>query len=361
METIGILQALSAASNVQNLSDEQYQAVLSELEGFECWDPWFAAVRLHARAHPDAFIDDYRRLARAYLTYFDDVKGAAECCRAIVESSGMAFTRFRADVLSRILDQDDFAAEGEILQAVWERFSAVDDRIAALERMCFIYEKKHHIESLLNEFYQKLLKISPDNGKALRYFRALNVQIQDWPAVVAILNRLYASAKHPQEGFRYAQELAAIHLYQLDDPNTAIKVIEERCSNSTLDTSTIHYEAYYRLGKFDGCLRVLRSCLANVDNDETKAVIHYRIASLYEQQGQYQLAIENFERTLQLQGRFLEAMEGLVSTSLKLKDWTKVKEWLAVLSSGVSSRALADQLRAGLVRLEEGMKGAVVS
>ncbi|MCX6117409.1 MAG: hypothetical protein NT027_07705 [Proteobacteria bacterium] len=176
-----------------------------------------------------------------------------------------------------------------------------------------------------------------------------------------MLSKLYNSAKHPQEGFRYAQEMAAVYLYQLEDAAEAVSIIENKCKNSTLDTSTIHYEAYYKLGDINGCLKVLRACLLNVDDDSTRSVVHYRIASLYEQQNNLQLAFENFEKSYKLNPSLLESIEGMISTGLKLKNWTNVKDWLGVLASKVNSNLLANQLRTGLSRLEEGLKDVNVS
>ncbi|MCX6126803.1 MAG: tetratricopeptide repeat protein, partial [Proteobacteria bacterium] len=278
--------------------------------------------------------------------YFEDMISAGDCCRQIVESSGVHFDDFRLKVLSKILDADDFASEGAILQKVWERFSTLDDRVAALERMCFIYEKKVHNDKLLSLFYERLIKTYPQNQKALRYFRTINTQMQDWPAVVDVLKRLLRYARHPQEGFRHAQELAAVYLYQLDDPITSVQIIEEHCSNSTLDTSTIHYEAYFRMGKHEGCLRVLRSCLASIEEPLTRAIVHYRMGSLLEKIGELNFAVENYERAIQLDENFLEAIEGLISASLKMRRWSSVKDWLSVLASRVTSSSLASQVRA---------------
>lgn len=354
-------QVLKLVTSKQSVPPESYEDALEQLEAYECWDYWFELVKGHAKATPASFVDDHCRLARVQIRYFEDVDAASNSCKAIVESSGMNFAEFRTSVLDRVVEIEDFAAEGVILRSAWERFSAIEDRVAALERICFIYEKKNHNEHLLNQFYERLLKIHPENAKALRYFRTLHTQLQEWPSVIDILKKLFNSAKHPQERFRYAQEMAAVYLYQLDDAAEAVRVIEEDCKNSTLDTSTIHYEAYLRLGKHDGCLKVLRACLLNMDDDLVRSVIHYRIASLYEQQENYPLAFENYEKALGLNDKFIEAIEGLISSCLKMRNWTAVKEWLAVLATRVGSASLGSQVRAGLARLEEGLKNAVLS
>lgn len=359
---IEITQLLAELKKLPDqIAEERYEMGLDQLEAYECWEYWFRLVKSHAAKYPDSFVEDQCKIARVQIRYFDDVKAAADCCKAVVESSGMSFSQFRAKVLDRVLELEDFGAEGVILQTIWERFSTLEDRVEALERICFIYEKKVHNDKLLNQYHERLLKSHPQNAKALRYFRNLNTQMQDWPAVVEILRKLMTSAKHPQEGFRYAQELAAVYLYQLDDPQSAVGIIEGYCSNSTLDTSTIHYEAYYRMSNYEGCLRVLRGCLATVEDQATKAIIHYRIGSLYEKLTNLQLAFENYERTVRFDENFLEAIEGLISTGLKLKQWNTVKDWLSVLASRVSSQTLASQVRTGLSRLEEGLQVAAVS
>ncbi len=356
-----IESVISHIKTRHSVGEDVYEAYLNQLESYECWDYWFDLVKTHAGSSPSGFADDHCRLARVNIRYFEDVTAAAESCKAIVESSGMAYSQFRTGVLDRIIDHEEFATEGVLLRTVWERFSAIEDRVEALERICFIYEKKTHNEQLLNQFYERLLKVMPDNSKALRYFRTLYTQQQEWESVVDVLQKLFSAAKHPQEGFRYAQEMAAVYLYQLENAKEAVKIIEQKCKNSTLDTSTIHYEAYFRLGNINGCLNVLRGCLLSIDDDVTRSVIHYRIASLFEQQDNYSNAYQNFEKSYQLNSGLVEAVEGMISTSIKMKDWTKVKEWLAVLSSKVSSPVLANQVRSGLSRLEEGLKDVVLS
>ncbi len=356
-----IEQVLSEVTRGSPGDSKQYERHLEILEAYECWDHWFRLVDQHAKSHPDLYVDDQIRLARVYIRYFDDIDSAARCCVSMVESSGMPFGRFREEVLAKAIEQDDFATEGFLLQKVIDKFHTIDDRVSAAERLCYIYEKKIHNEHLLNSLYEKLLAMQPSNVKALRYFRTLNTQLQDWPAVIDTLKQLLAGARHPQEGFRYAQEMAAVQLFQLDNPEAAIAIIEEHCANSTLDTSTIHYEAYYRLGRYEGCLRVLRACLLNVEEDHTRAVVHFRIASLYEQLGNLEMAIENYKKSTQIYPQFIEAFEGLVMSGIKQKKWSLVRESLRELMGCVKSDNLAAQIGAGIQRLDEGLASNGIS
>jgi tetratricopeptide (TPR) repeat protein len=356
--TLSVQQALSLVAQGRFDSDAHYNDVLGVLESHECWTAWFEAVKSKNKSAALQALDDYVRMIRVNIFYLEDVDSASQISRQLVHKNKMSYADFRKFVLDKILESEAYKTEGALLTGVWEVFANREDQIAAIERLCFIFEKKSHNEGLLQHFYERLRRMHPENAKALRYFRNLYSQAQDWVAVVEVLQKLLSSAKRKQEVFRYAQELAAVYLYQMGDCREAIRYIEEYCSGSTLDTSTIHFEAYYRLGNLEGCLRVLRSALLVVEDVETRAIIHYRVASIYDQLGQSQLAYDNFQKTLELHDDFFEAIEGLIRSAIKLKNWVAVKDWLNVLAGKTRSPNLIGQLKAGIQRLDEGIAHA---
>ena len=360
-EELSISAALDAASSSQFFQDPRSQKTLDVLESHECWTAWFAAIRARIKSGGPQAVDDYVQMIRVNIAYLDDVETAAAICKELVVSQAMSYDGFRSAVLNKILDSEQYKVESALLTGMFEAFPKREDKIASIERLCFIFEKKSHNEKLLHQFYERLRKMHPENPKALRYFRNLYSQLQDWPAVIEVLKKLLASAKHKQESFRHAQELAAVYLYQLGECQQAIHYIEEYCLGSPLDTSTIHYEAYYRLGNLEGCLRVLRAALLVVEDQETKAIVYYRIASIYEQLGQFQMAYEQFLKALELNDDFMEAIEGLISNGIKLKNWQVVRDWLNVLAGRTRSINLVSQLRAGIQRLEEGLAHAATN
>lgn len=358
---ISIQVALAKAGEPNAALAPDVSETLGLLEAHECWTTWFELVKARVKAGGQNKIEDYVQMIRVNISYLEDVESAAALCKELILSEKMAYANFRAEVLDKILESEQYKTESILLGGVYESFSQREDKISAIERLCFIFEKKAHNEKSLHQFYERLRKMHPENQKALRYFRSLYSQMQDWPAVIDVLKKLLSSSKHKQESFRHAQELAAVYLYQLGECQEAIHYIEEYCSGSPLDTSTIHYEAYYRLGNLDGCLRVLRAALLVVDDQATKAVVHYRIASIHEQQGQFQLAYEQFQKALEFNDDFMEAIEGLISSSIKLKNWQVVRDWLNVLAGRIRSHNLIGQLRAGIQRLEEGLANAAAN
>jgi tetratricopeptide (TPR) repeat protein len=334
-----------------------YHQLTQTLELHECWSLWFAAVKSHTKLNR-LNLDDYVKMIRVNIIYLEDIDAASILSRDLLQIFRLGYLDFRNQVLDQVLEFEDFRNESVILTGVWEYFSLREDQISAIERVCFIFEKKAHNESLLHQYYEKLRKIHPENPKALRYFRNLYSQSQEWALVIEVLSKLLTTAKHKQEVFRYAQEAAAVYLYQLGNYEESIRYIEEYCAGSTLDTSTIHYEAYFRLGNLDGCLRVLRSALNAADDQLTKSIIHYRIAVIYEQLNQYEQSYENFKKTLELNDNFFEAIEGLICSAIKLKKWVAVLDWLNVLAGRTQFPHLAVQIKTGIERLKEGLSNA---
>jgi len=164
--------------------------------------------------------------------------------------------------------------------------------------------------------------------------------------------------KHPQELFRVAQELATILLYQLDQADDAIKIINRYCADSPLDTSTILFDAYHRMADWEGCLKVLRECLLNVEDDTARSVLHFKIAGLHEHLGQDKDALENYSRAVDLWPMFLDAVEGAIGISIANKDWDAVEAWLKKLGETVVDERLKGQLGQALGRLSDGRSSA---
>ena len=339
-------------------SPEARAQLLETLEQYECWGPYFRVMKRLLADPATRQPRDYVRLARVQNVYLEDVFAAAETCVALVDATGVSYQRFSEEVLPQIVEFEDFAAEATILSAVSGRFAAKADHVASLERLCMLYEKKTHNETQLGRVYEKLLEVDPQNVKALRYFKLLYSQSNEWEEVVGILKTLLGCVGHRQELYRTAQELAAIYLYQLDMAEEAINVLETSCADSPLDTSTIQYDAYQRLADWQGCLRVLRQSLLTVDDDLARAVLHFKIGGLHEQLGDLDAALDDFQKAVKLYPQFLDAVEGIINVGVLRQDWRLIQQWLGVLEGKVTDDKLKAQLRQAQARLADGLSHA---
>lgn len=338
------------------LTAERRNEILDTFEQCECWSPYFRLIKRTLKDQGARQLADYVRLARVQNLYLEDVFSAAETCTAMVDTLKLSYKQFTEEVLPKVVEFEDFAAEATILSAVSDRFPSPSDHVACLERLCMLYEKKTHNEALLGRSYEKLLSIEPRNVKALRYFKLVHTQNNDWDEVVGVLKTLLGCVTHPQELFRVAQELAAVFLYQLDMAEEAINVLETYCAESPLDTSTILYDAYQRLNDWPGCLKVLRQCLLNVDDDMGRAILHYKIGGLHEQLGDLDQAQENFTKAAKLWPQFLDAIEGVIAVAIAKQDWPTIETWLKTITERVTDERLKSQLKQAQRRLQDGIQ-----
>lgn len=331
---------------------------LDLFERYECWAPYFRLIKRAIDDKSTRQLADYLRLARVQSLYLEDVFAAAETCAQMVQQLKVSYATVAADVLPRIIEPEDFTAEATILGAVCDRLSSKDDLIACLERLAMLFEKKTHNDGQLGKTYERLLQVDPHDVKALRYFKLIYTQNNEWDEVVSILKTMLKAVHRPQEIYRVAQELATIHLYQQDRAEDAIKVLSTYCTESPLDTSTILFDAYQRLANWNGCLKVLRQCLLSVDDDYGRAVLHLKIASLHEQLGELDQALDNFAQSSELWPNLLDAIEGVINVALLKKDWPTIQKWLGTLTGKVQDERLNVQLKQAAKRLQDGLDHA---
>lgn len=336
----------------QTLAGAEYTKFLDACEAYECWDPLFKVLEGRI-SNKSAELTDYVRLARIQNLYLDDPVLAAETCAKALTTIGFDFTEFREGVLARVVEAEDWKTEAIILQSCLQQFKKKEDQIECLERLCLIHEKKIHNDQNLDQYYSKLLNLDSKNVKALRYFKLVFTQNEQWEEVSHVLIALVDAASHPQDKFRSAQELAAVYLYQLDKPEEALKTIERYCAESPLDTSTIQYDSYLRLGDVGGCLTVLHNYLNNVNDDSAKAILLYKIASHEHQGRDFKSAREHSLLAKDLRKHFYEPFEQLIDIDVQTKNWGQLQSDLEMLTKHVASSELRDRITEAQKRLQD--------
>ncbi len=339
------------------ISDSNLEPVLDRLQSYECWSHYFRLLEAQIDNPKKRQLVYYVRTAQAYAVHLEDIQKAAKICGKLLKDLKLSYWQFRESALHSIIGEHDHEQEAVILQAALPRFRTKQDSVACLERLCLIYEKKKFDETMLNRSYEKLIELDPNNLKALRYFKVVYTQNNQWERVVQVLQSLFQNAKHINDRFRSAQELAAVYLYQLDQAQNAVEVLEQYCVDSPLNTFTIHYEAYYRLLNWEGCLRVLRSHLKKIDGPLNRAVIHLKIGELEEQLDRHQEAESNFLQSLELAPRMLEALENIIEIHLEARRWDKVIHYMNKLFESCDDPHLKEKVREGRARLLEALEG----
>jgi hypothetical protein len=346
-----IKQALLSAAKPAQLPKDLYQPTLDVLEAYECWVPALSFLNEWSR---DTGLKTTAKARTArILLYFQGRKNeAAKAVAEIAASENLSFEQIEKLILTSIVDADDFQSVVFLLENCWQSLKELRDRVKCVERICLLYEKKVHDEDRLYEFNSKLIKIDPNNHKALRYFKMISAQAGDWGSVENYLARLVSAASHPKDVYRLAQELAAVQLYQLDKASESLATVRRFCSESHLDTSMIEYDAYHRLADWRGCSSVLRKLLVQAGSNKEKSVLSLKIAIIEETSSNFGEALQRYEDAFEFDSNNAEALERLIQLLIKKRDWKATAARIKQMMEIVEGSELRKRLRDAVERIE---------
>ena len=355
-ETEELTRILLDIKSEKLLSNELQIEYLDQLEAFECWEPYLRLINRKLDDANSRSVKDFARLARVQIYFLENLPGGAQTCVDAIEKLKLSYAAFRDKVLGNLLETEDYEVESHILRTVCPVLASEPDRIQCLERLCLIFEKKKYDETLLSQYYDQLYRVDANNQKALRYFKMVHTQNGQWHEVVEILEKLYQSASHKNDQFRIAQEQATVYLYQLDEPERAITILESRCQGSPLETSTIWYEACYQIQDWKGCLAVLKSHSENVEERDGRAILYYKMAQLELKLDHTENAEKYLTESSNLYPHFLEAHESLIELNISEKEWYKAMDNLEALRKVVNDTELSDRISEAISRLAHGLR-----
>jgi len=351
-----IKKLVAQASEDRPQTDEERSNFLHSFETYECWAPYVRLLKKSIASKEGASFSDFIRLARVQNRFLEEINDSAATCAQAVKTLSVTYRTFTEEALPVIVEPGNWTAEAIILEAIYQSFTKNSDSIPCLERLSLLYEKRTHDDPRLESTYQRLLALDPKNLKALRFFKVAMMQNNAWDEVVKILKTLMSRDDHPRSLFREAQELAGIYLYQLDQPQKAVEVLEEHCVDSPLDTSNILYDAYHRIGNWEGCLRVLRECILGASSDATRSILLFKVGQLEEQLGNKSAAADSFQKAAKLGTDFLEPLEHLVNLAVETEDWNSLAAHLLQLRERVKDESLKEKLTDAHRRLTDGVQ-----
>ena len=338
-------------------SDDNIKTSMQWLESYECWEYLLRVLDQRIQNEKIRSESDYLWMAKVFWHYLDDRDKGVNVLRRMVEDLSPDFFQFHKLVSSQLLLSNDFTDEIICLEQCEPAFKEKVDHIRCLERMCLLYEKKSYDEGKLDATFKKILSQDPANLKALRYFKSVYSQMQEWPQVVNILMQLFDSSPIVNDKFRIAQEMATVYLYHLDDAKSAIETLDKLCIGSPLDTTTIRYQANYRLKNWKGCLDILNKYLSSSVSKEKKPVISFKIGELKERMELVDEAIASYLQCLVFDPGFIDATENLIEIYIEKKDWDGIEHTLDRLSNCLADPSEQQRVNEALHRVKSARRG----
>lgn len=344
------------------LSFQEQLQMLDLLEMYECWEVFLELISkiIAVNVSDIKYLEFYVRLAKVQSLYLDDIFSATETCIKAIEKFNLNYSDYRSLMLLKIIDKDDYTKEVSLLRAIENVFKNIHDKISVLERICFIFEKKLYDEEDLQHYYEKLISVDPYNKRALRYFKLIYINNNDWHAVANILTRMLQFEKNMNFVFTIAQELAYVYLYELDQPRECIKILDTYCEDSPLDIITLYYDAYYKLSDWEGCLSILRKALIKFDCNATmRAKIHFKMGEIKALQQNYEEALAEYKKVLSLDSNIFNVYENIINIYVYLKKWDDIISMLDEIKFKVDSVNLKAEIEHLKVRLLSGINNNV--
>ena len=327
---------------------KEFNSKISVLSNFECWHhtnqifPYLIFESSLSEA-------EKQRLALDFLICLnikqENSDLALKWLLKVLQEFQLSFATFHYGYLSKIIEEGDPHAEAFFLDHCVEFFESPQDTEACLERLSMLFEKKLHKSNLLEDVYQRILEVNPNNLKALKFFKLALLQAGDWEEGANFLRRILANARNAEEMDRTAQELASILLYQLDRPEEAIEVLSGQSQESKMDNTSILFEAYRRLGSHQEAIALLEKLLNAKDRTPTeKSTLLFKKGEILSEAGNEAEAARNFNLAIEHDSNFLEAYEKIISINLSSQNWEGVLNWLKEMRKKVSESELQSEI-----------------
>lgn len=343
----------------QLIADAQLKQTLEKMQSYECWGAVDAIVEAAAQRISDAtqrselFYDS----ANAWGVKARDTENCAKYLIKLAEEEKPTFSKFYLTYILPCLVEDDFKAEVDVLERLSSHFydkALNGDRFelgfveACLERLSMLYDKKLHLDEKHLETQEALIKVSPENRKALKFFKIRNQQLFEWREVISITDLQLKHVKHEGESNRLNLEKAMIYLFYLDEPQKSLDVLDANPTES-LDSNKIRLAVYRKLRKYDSASELLSAMLKKAHSDQELALVHYNMGQVKKLAGESENALEHFKLSSKLWPHPYTLLER-TKLAVELKNFDEMRLVLEEISDSDHTRQV-DKAKSLLERM----------
>ncbi len=339
---------IGVGRNIQyfhNMGPSEQDELLRILEAYECLGQVIKLLdwRLQQKKSTDpSLLADFLWLMRIYYLGLENFEKFAITAAKCTKAMNLPFAIIRIHIAERILGEENFREHVLLYSHLLGTSLTKTQQIPMLERLALLYEKKLFQEEKVNFIYHKLLETDANNIKALRFYKVLYMQTNQFQEAAEQLDRLTQVLSNPFEKQRAAHELAQIYLYNLNNAAKAREILETQCTGSQLDTHLTLIEALERLEAYDDLVSLLRQVTRETENPAEKASLEIRVSLTLLKAGKVQAAVEAARKAVDLAPKSFLAHEALLSVYSEYGDTLgivntlqKIRE-ISVLSSSKS-------------------------
>lgn len=298
--------------------------------------------------------DDYMRhlamLQQAMRAAGNDLEKNIELAQRISEISMDKSPDKAIDVWKRILKMDklnataiaalkDLYARTEKWNALIELYKDIehalpaDDvrgRIAVLLDMARLIEEKMHVDAMVVNVYNAILKLDPEHGEVLDALAAKYEAMGRWRDVIVIYEGKAARETHPEKKKHYLRQVASLWGNKLSNPNKAAEPLEQILELDPADRETIAQlrDIYEKRRNWKGIFDLRLKEIELLPHAERRE--HYVELAKFAQQPMASpvMAIEMWNHVLEYDPHDIDAMENLIQLYEREKRYPALVEML---------------------------------
>lgn len=340
------------ATNTVNA--ENYDIIAQTLYNNECWQPLLNLLKSEENKNNSQI--NIVESSKILFYRLSDKHKAVEKFNQLIKKNRLPFDHYYNTLVSKLINPQDYKDQLLFFEKAKNLYSG-KDRVQCLQKICFIYEKKvFQDESKVFAYYTELLQLDPQNIKALKFFKNIFSQNSNWPEVEKTLLRIIAASKNKHHQAKEALELASIYVYQLSDPDSAVKILEKYWDDASVDNSTVLLAAYEALGDYKKAFKLLDK-LINMEKDSVQlAKIHHKVSELSQDNADLTKAKHHLVTAINLQPHYLQYHENLALILLFEKNWLGLQKLLKNMRNHLDTNSLLSQIDMTIARIEEVSK-----
>lgn len=311
--------------------DSETFARLAELE---CWSSFYSYLdKKMARNDCNLDLKTFILYLQAKILYQGSPEETEYCLSRMLSLHQLSYENFHQKVMPHILVPRDYYTESVILKLLVKLFSNTKEKVYALERLSLLYAKRLHDEDEVEKINRQILNLDSNYTSALKFFKNLHAQRGEWEEACSYLEKLVFSEKITEHKNRLVQELASTLLYQLEKSKECLDVLKKHLSSDHIGAEGLIFQANSKLSDWNGCLEILHKELEISPEHGKKAVIHFRLAEIYQLTEQPDKIIENLDLALSYNINFFQAHTKKIEQLARSHNWSKCSDAIVQFKS----------------------------
>ncbi|MBN2724900.1 MAG: tetratricopeptide repeat protein [Deltaproteobacteria bacterium] len=196
------------------------------------------------------------------------------------------------------------------------RLSKDDDagKITVLFKMAELIEDKMKVDAMVVSVYNQILKLDPENSRALDNLVEKYEAMNRWKEVVSIYQQKLDSEENDHAKIKFLKKIATLWNDRLSNPNKAAEPLENVLAIDPTDREVIEQlkDIYEKRRNWKG-LFDLKMMELNMVSDSEKMPLLVEVAKFAQQPlGNLKLAIESWNLVLEEDPHDIDAMENLI-------------------------------------------------